>query len=117
MLHSQDPLYLQATTACLTTIVIMQMANLFACRDPAESAFQSRRMRNPLIWIGLLFELTLILFIVYTPAGNALFSTAPVPLSVWLLAAALAAGMLFAEELRKRVLRRKRRESAKITPP
>jgi sodium/potassium-transporting ATPase subunit alpha len=117
MLHSQDPLYLQATTACLTTIVIMQMANLFACRDPVESAFKSRRMRNPLIWIGLLFELTLILFIVYTPAGNALFSTAPVPLSVWLLAAALAAGMLFAEELRKRVLRRKRRESAKITPP
>ena len=117
MLHSQDPLYLQATTACLTTIVIMQMANLFACRDSAESAFKSRRMRNPLIWIGLIFELTLILFIVYTPAGNALFSTAPVPLSVWLLAAALAAGMLFAEELRKRVLRRKRRESAKITPP
>ena len=44
---------------------------------------------------------TLILLIAYTPSGNALFGTAPIPLSVWLFIIPFALGMLALEELRK----------------
>ena len=106
MLGNKDPLYLQATTACLTTIVIMQIANLFLCRHPSESFFRSRFLSNPLIFAGILSELILILLIDYTSVGNQMFGTAPIPFTVWLLAAGLALGMFVVEELRKAVQRR-----------
>ena len=105
MLAGDDPLYLRATTACLATIVVMQMANLFLCRHPVESAFRARLSSNPLILAGLGTELALILLVVYTPAGNALFGTAPLPWPVWAAAVGLALGMFAAEEIRKAVVR------------
>ncbi len=101
-----DPLYLQATTACLTTIVVMQVANLILCRHPSESTLRSRFQANPLILAGIATELILILLIDYTSLGNQWFGTAPIPCSVWLLAISLAMGMFIAEELRKFVQRR-----------
>jgi hypothetical protein len=44
--------------------------------------------------------------IAYTPAGNAIFATAPLPLSAWLFMLPFAAAMLAAEELRKWLLKR-----------
>jgi magnesium-transporting ATPase (P-type) len=61
---------------------------------------------NPLILLGIAVELGLLLFIVYTPAGNWLFGTAPVGVEVWLFAVALAVLMGIAEEARKAWLRR-----------
>jgi len=46
-----------------------------------------------------------LLFIVYTPAGNWLFGTAPVGMEVWLAALALAVLMGGMEEARKAWLR------------
>ena len=40
------------------------------------------------------FEIELILFVVYTPWGNALFGTAPVEASVWLFVLPFAIAML-----------------------
>ena len=72
------PLYLQATTACLATIVMTQVMNVFLCRHPLKSSLSFRLFSNPLILLGIAAELGLMLFIVYTPAGNWLFGTAPV---------------------------------------
>ncbi len=102
------PLYLEATTACLATIVMMQAINVFLCRHPRRSVFAFSLSGNPLILLGIAAELGLLLFIAYTPTGHWLFGTAPVGAEVWLFAAALAALMGFAEELRKRWLRRRR---------
>lgn len=110
-LGHQDPLYLQATTACLTTIVVMQVANLILCRHPSDSALRSRFLGNPLIFAGIATELILILLIDYTSFGNHWFGTAPIPGSVWLLAISLAMGMFIAEELRKFVQRHIHRTS------
>ena len=72
-----DPLYLQATTACLAAIVMMQVMNLFLCRDPLKSSLASSLAANPLIPVGIAAELGVILAIVFTQAGNWLFGTAP----------------------------------------
>jgi calcium-translocating P-type ATPase len=100
-LDRNDPLYLQATSACLATIVVMQMMNVFLCRHPLKSSLAFGLFSNPYILMGLAAELALILFIIYTPAGNWLFGTAPIGGEVWLLALAGAASMWVLEEARK----------------
>jgi len=100
------PLYLQATAACLATIVVMQVMNLFLCRHPLRSALSFGLAGNPLLLFGIAAELGLLLFIVYTPAGNWLFGTEPVGPAVWLAAVALAVLMGIAEEARKAWRRR-----------
>jgi magnesium-transporting ATPase (P-type) len=106
-LGSHDRLYLQATTACLSAIVMMQIVNIFLCRHPSMSVFSRGLRRNWLIAYGIVFELVLILLIDYTPWGNVLFGTAPLGAEAWLFIVLFMPGMLLLEELRKAVVRRK----------
>ncbi|MCX7157074.1 MAG: cation-transporting P-type ATPase [Rhodocyclales bacterium] len=101
-----DPPYLQATSACLATIVVMQMMNVILCRHPFKSSLSVGLFGNRYILLGLMAELGVILFIIYTPAGNWLFGTAPIGAEAWLLALAGAALMWVFEEGRKAWLRR-----------
>jgi magnesium-transporting ATPase (P-type) len=105
-LDRSAPLYLQATSACLATIVVMQMMNVILCRHPFNSTFSTGLFGNRYILLGLAAELGVILCIIYTPAGNWLFGTAAIGAEVWLLALAGAALMWAFEELRKAWLRR-----------
>ena len=108
MLGLHDNLYLQATTACLSAIIAMQVVNVFLCRHPSMSAFGRGPRRNRLIWYGIGFELLLLVLIDYTPWGTALFGTAPLDVEVWLFIAPFGIGMLLLEELRKAVMRRRK---------
>jgi sodium/potassium-transporting ATPase subunit alpha len=108
LLGSTDPLYLRATTACLVAIVVMQIANVFVCRSPSLSILTLGPFSNRLILVGILAEVAIILLIVYTPLGNALFGTAPLPAELWLLPVPFALGMLALEEGRKWLVRRGR---------
>ena len=101
-----DPLYLQATTACLAAIVVMQAINLFVCRHPLKSSLALGIKANPLILVGIAAELAVILAIVYTPAGNWLFGTAPIGWEAWLCALPFALLMWAMDEARKARLRR-----------
>jgi len=105
-LAAHNTLYLQATTACLSAIIVMQVMNVFICRHPRESVFRFAWFGNRLLLLGIALEITLILLIVYTPLGNSLFGTAPIDLDVWLYAIPFAFAMLTMDELRKALLRR-----------
>jgi sodium/potassium-transporting ATPase subunit alpha len=100
-----DALYRQATTACLTAIVLMQVVNVHLCRSRRRSIFSRGLFSNRLITIGIAAEVALILLIDYTPVGNVLFGTAPMGYSVWVLLAPLALTMLLLEEARKAIVR------------
>ena len=100
-LAAHDPLYLQATTACLSAIVGMQVANVFLCRSDHQPLLARGLFSNKLIVAGIASEILLIALIDYTPWGNALFGTAPIPLAVWLFIIPFALGMVALEELRK----------------
>lgn len=102
---TDSALYLQATTACLATVVIMQMANLFVCRSRDQSAFRLSSRTNALIPVGLAFEAALIVALVYSPLGNALFATAPLMGADWLRAGLFAGLFLLLEEIRKAIMR------------
>lgn len=105
----QDPLfpiYLQATTACLSAIVVMQIVNVFLCRSDRETVFASSPWSNRLIVLGIGGELLLILAIVYSRSGNLLFATAPITWRAWLFVLPFALGMLMLEEFRKWIVRK-----------
>jgi sodium/potassium-transporting ATPase subunit alpha len=106
MLAADDPLYLQATSACLMAIVLAQMVNVFVCRHPRLPAWHSSPLGNPWLLAGLASEMALLLAILYTPWGNRLFGTAPLPFEVFLYAMPFALLLGVAEEARKWLVRR-----------
>jgi magnesium-transporting ATPase (P-type) len=105
-LEPSDPLYRQATTACLTAIVLMQMVNVYLCRSDRASVLTSGIFSNRLIVMGLAVELGLILLIAYTPAGRIVFGTAPLGVGVWMFIVPFGGLMLALEEIRKSIVRR-----------
>jgi sodium/potassium-transporting ATPase subunit alpha len=104
-----DPLYLGATTACLGTVVVMQAANVFACRSPSAPAFAHRPLANRLLAVGIGLELLLLALITFTRTGQLAFRTAPPPAWSWLAMLGCAAGLLALEEGRKALVRRRGR--------
>jgi magnesium-transporting ATPase (P-type) len=108
-LSIRDPLYLQATTGCLSAIVVLQIINVFICRSATRSIFSIGPLGNPLIWGGVLVEIALVVLIDYTAWGHFIFGTAPIRARVCLFLLPCAAAMLAAEELRKLIRRSKPR--------
>ncbi|MDI6748489.1 MAG: cation-transporting P-type ATPase [Rhodocyclaceae bacterium] len=100
------PAYLAATTACLVAIVLAQMVNVFVCRHPLLPAWHFPLFENRLLLAGLAAEAGLLLAIVYTPWGNHLFGTAPLPVDVWLFVLPFVLLLGVAEEARKGLRRR-----------
>lgn len=100
-LSSRDPLYLQATTACLSAIIAAQIVNVFLCKTPRRSLFGAGLFDNRIILWGIALEIMLVLLIDYTAWGNRVFGTLPIAPEVWLFILPFALAMLMLEELRK----------------
>jgi sodium/potassium-transporting ATPase subunit alpha len=103
-LNWTDPLYLQATTVTFAAIVIAQVANVFACRSERVSVFRLGFLSNPFVLWGIVAELALLALIVYTPLGNLILGTGPLPWWTWGPLVLGAAALLLAEEIRKIVI-------------
>jgi sodium/potassium-transporting ATPase subunit alpha len=101
-----SPLLRSATTVTFAGIVLAQVANVFACRSARFSIFTIGWLTNPLIYWGIAIELTLLLMISYTPVGNNVFGTSPLPL--WIFGPLIfgALGLLAFEEIRKLIVNR-----------
>ena len=69
-LAPSDPLYLRATTACLSAVIVMQIVNVFLCRSTTRSVWSVGLLGNRLILWGVVLEVVLILAIDYTAWGN-----------------------------------------------
>ena len=96
-----SPLYKQATTVTFAGIVFAQVANVFACRSDHLSVTRLGWLTNPLILWGILTEVTILALITYTPIGNEIFGTSPLPLWIFGPLALGALTLLLAEEARK----------------
>lgn len=105
-----SPLYRQATTVTFAGIVLAQVANVFACRSDHLSVSKLGWRTNPLIVWGILTELIILSLIAYTPIGNEIFGTSPLPLWIFgpLVLGALV--LLLAEESRKIIANQRNRK-------
>ena len=101
-------IYHQATTVTLAAIVACQDGNVFACRSDRVSIFRLGFFSNRLIWIGIVVEWVLILSIIYFSPLQKIFMTAPLSETQWLGLILCPPLILMADELRKRMGRKRR---------
>jgi sodium/potassium-transporting ATPase subunit alpha len=103
-LEWSSPLYKEATTVTFAGIVLAQVANVFACRSDRLSIAKLGWFTNPIIIWGIITELVILALIMYTPTGNDIFGTRPLPLWIFVPLAAGAVLLLAADEVRKAIV-------------
>jgi len=102
-----DPIYIKATTMALAAIVFSQIGAVFNCRTEKQSIFKVGIFKNKQVNFGIIFEILLIITIVYLPPLQSIFHTAALNLSDWLFLCIWPPLVLLVEEIRKALLRRK----------
>jgi P-type Ca2+ transporter type 2C len=103
-----NPLHLKAMTTVFVGIVVMQIANIFACRSEKYSAFKLGFFNNKLILWGILFELVFAAVIIYTPFCQKIFNTIGLGWQEWSILFVFMIAIFFLEELRKKMFVPKR---------
>jgi len=101
-------LYQRATTMTLAGIVAAQVGNVFACRTDRESVFRSGLLRNRLIPVGIVVEVTVLVLLIVVPPLRAVFGLAPLRFEEWGILLAFPVVVLALEEGRKWLVRRRR---------
>jgi magnesium-transporting ATPase (P-type) len=100
-----DPLYRQATTMSLASIVMTQIGNGFACRTNLESVFKAGIFKNRLLLWGILTEILLLIGFIYIPFLRFAFGLHPIGWEYWLLLISFIPSVLIADEIRKLIIR------------
>ena len=106
-LSANNPLYMEATTMVFAGIVMAQIGNLFGCQTTRTSVFKVGVFKNNWIVRGIIFEVVLMISIIYIPFMQNIFNTAPLGINEWLYLISFIPIMIIAEELRKYIARRR----------
>ncbi|MCP5373470.1 MAG: cation-transporting P-type ATPase [Hyphomicrobiales bacterium] len=105
-LATDDPLYRSATGIALSSILLMQIGNLFGRRSRFGTGIDRGAFANPLLVAGVLFELAASWAILYVPAVGFVLGTGPVPMPVY-GAALLGPLLIFALDYGRKVAARR----------
>ncbi|AQP45554.1 cation-translocating P-type ATPase [Tessaracoccus flavus] len=97
-----------ARTAAFTTLVFAQLFNVFSARSPITSAFHGLGTNRWLL-AAVAFGAVSQVAVVEIPLLQTAFGTASLDLRHWLIAIAMASGVLWAEEARKLINRARHR--------
>jgi len=103
-LSVRDPLYLSATGITLSSIILMQIGNLFGRRSRTGSGLSLDFLSNPLIVGGIAFEIVFSWAILYFPPLSAVLGTGPVDGGMYALAWAGPFFIFALDYTRKKVL-------------
>jgi len=101
-----NPLHLKAMTVVFVGIVVMQIANVFACRSEKLSAFKIGFFNNKLILWGIVFELIFTCAIIYMPFFQKIFNTIGLGWKEWGILFVFMVIIFSLEELRKKLSRK-----------
>jgi len=97
-----NPLHLEAITMLFLGIVVMQIANVFACRSDKHSVFKLGFFSNKLIFWGIAFELLFAGLLVYVPFLQKIFQTTAIGWTDWTILFIFSLLIFLAEEIRKK---------------
>ncbi|KRN29032.1 hypothetical protein IV38_GL001247 [Lactobacillus selangorensis] len=103
---SGTPIYREATTMTLAAIVFCQIAAAINCRTKKISVFKIGLFSNKRVWEGIIFEICLIIALIYIPFLQGIFNTAPLQWNEWLFLICIPIPLVLIEELRKYFVRR-----------
>jgi Ca2+-transporting ATPase len=107
----------QVRTETFTLLVVCEWFNVLNCRSESSSALTLTVLKNRWLLGGLLVGNLLQVAVVYLPPLGGLFHTVPFDFQVVLALGAIGSAVLWVEELRKLVVRRRshRRAAAAAT--
>ncbi len=106
-----NPLHLKAMTILFAGIVVMQIANVFACRSDKFSVFKIGFFNNKLILWGIVFELVFTAIIIYVPFFQKIFNTIALEWKDWGILLVFMILIFMLEELRKYYTSRRQRHN------
>ena len=106
-LADEGALYVQATAMTYAGIVMGQVGAGFAFRTSRQSLFAVGFFTNRFLLVGIAFELALLLAMLHVPPLQDAFHMEPLDPRAWVLLAIWPFVIIAAEELRKRILRRR----------
>jgi len=98
-----NPLHLKAMTTVFVGVVVMQIANVFACRSEKYSTFKIGFFNNKLILWGIVFELIFTCLLIYLPFFQKIFNTIGLGWQEWGILCVFMVVIFFLEELRKKM--------------
>jgi P-type Ca2+ transporter type 2C len=98
-----------AITLAFTTFVLFQFFNAVNARVETTTVFSRHTLRNGKLWTALAGVFVLQVAAVYVSPLQRIVDTVPLDLQHWLLAGATASSILLVEEVRKLIVRRRRR--------
>ena len=99
----------QVQTETFTLLALCEWFNVLNCRSETRSAFSLNLFRNPWLLGGLVVGNLLQVAVVFAPPLQSVFRTVPFGLTEAVALGAAASTVLWVEELRKLVVRRRRR--------
>jgi len=113
---ASNPTYREALTMTQAGIVVSQFFNSFTVRTGRQSVFRVGLLSNPPLVAAGFFGLGIMAAISYLPALQAVFHTAPLRASDWLLLISFGILLLVADETRKAWHRRAARRRDRSGP-
>ncbi|MBT9584607.1 cation-transporting P-type ATPase [bacterium] len=108
-LPARGQLYKTGCSMAFATVVMTQVGNLFAHRTEVNSIMAVGLGGNPFLWWGVAAEMVVLLSILYVPFLQRVFECAPLSPQQWLLVLAWTPALLVADEIRKALLRARRK--------
>lgn len=102
-----DPVYIKATTMTLGAIIFCQIGAVFNCRTEKQSVFKRGLFSNKQINIGIIFEIILMIALVYVGPLQKVFHTGPLNVTDWLFLCIWPPIILGIEEFRKYISRKR----------
>jgi Ca2+-transporting ATPase len=91
----------------LNTFVLFQFFNILNVRSDSRSVFSRLTFTNKALWISLASVLALQIAVTHVWFMQNLFDTMDITLQQWLICIATASSVLWVEELRKLIVRRR----------
>jgi magnesium-transporting ATPase (P-type) len=101
--------FAHAQTATFTLLAVCEWFNVLNCRSETKSALSFDVFKNHWLIGGLVVSNVLQVLVVFTPFMNKIFHTVPIPLSEVFAIGAVGSVVLWVEELRKFIVRRRQR--------
>jgi len=105
-LEPNNLVYVKGTTMTFASIVVAQMGNVLACRTSKTSLFKTNWKSNKWIWLGILWQISILSALVYLSPLQKAFGTTALGINDWMFLITLAGIVVLAEELRKFLARR-----------
>ncbi len=99
-------IYREATTMTLATIVFSQIGAVLCCRTEKQSVFKVGLFTNKRVLQGIVFEILLIISIIYVPFMQEIFQTTAIGLKEWIFLILTPIPIVLADEIRKAISRK-----------